>query len=143
MELYEKCERRESFLFSMVQHDFALQKTKIFLENKLLWLCPRAHRSMPKIQGNRKDKQGIQVFMSYFLKNVFLLKPFLFRIIYLLLVIYTSSAGGKRPTSTWCISITPKHLSILPCTFYSTQWDWHTKNKQNTAGVQKEKKYFL
>lgn len=65
MKLYEKFERRESFLFSMVECDSGLQKTKIFLEKTLLWLCPRAHRSMPKIQGNRKEQQRIQVFMLY------------------------------------------------------------------------------
>lgn len=47
----------------MVQCDFSLQKkqSKIFLEKKLLWLCPKAHRTMPKIQGNKKEQQGIQV----------------------------------------------------------------------------------
>lgn len=39
------------------------KQSKIFLEKKLLWLCPRAHRSVLKIQGNRKEQQGIQVFM--------------------------------------------------------------------------------
>lgn len=76
MKLHEKFERKESFLFSIVQCDSGLQKTKIFLEKMLLWLCPRAYRSMPKIQGNRKEQQGIQVFMSYIFFNVFLLKPF-------------------------------------------------------------------
>lgn len=74
-------------------------------------------------------------------------------------MIYASSVEGKslqasQQLSTaqklfkecWSIRATPKHLqfceNILPCIIFSTWWDWHTKHKENTAGIQKERIIF-